>query len=218
MNTNKAVRCTSVCCVLVLATAGLFAQARQFILDDASLAAAIADERGLGLFQFSFMQENLARGSLLVTNGERPDEYGSPVRVARDAPFHVSVFTPYMRASMTAVMARRRQAPVPQLTPQMVNDDGIVISVGAGKEYTMAASLVDLVLRRADDPEASPIQPFKRSLEPQTIKGAFGGTRQVTVGAFYFHFKDFEHFPLLIQCIGSPEGLNLRLEEADLPR
>jgi hypothetical protein len=89
--------------------------------------------------------------------------------------------------------------------------------VGAG-EYTTAASLVDMILRRADDPNAPPIQPFKRLLEPTTIKSSFGGTRQVTLGTFYFHFEDFEHFPLLIQCIGAPQGMTLSLEDADIPR
>ncbi len=218
MKASKTVRRLVGIGVLAMATAGLLAQGARFVLDEASLAEAITDERGFGSFQFSLTQANLSRGSLLVINGAQPDDYRTVARSPREAPFQVSVLTPYMRASVTVMMARRRQLPMPELALQPVNDDGIVVSVAASQEYAITASLQDLVLRRADDADAAPIQPFKRLVEPQTIKGPFGGERQVMLGSFYFRFEDFEHLPLLITCVGSPRGLALSLEEGDLVR
>jgi hypothetical protein len=72
MKAERLAKGISVIGVLAFVSSVMLAQGSRFLLDDEALATAIADNRGSGFFQFSLIQEKLARGNQATRQLARP--------------------------------------------------------------------------------------------------------------------------------------------------
>lgn len=192
----------------------------RFALTPERLAEALVDPKGSEL-SFSFLARKAGRGNYRIFAGEDgaalPVDMTSTRRALTDPPFDVYVLTPYVRAAVPAADARRRYAPVPVLTAAALNADGIIVSIAPSANFLAADSIDNVVL--LTDLGRRIVRPARTALETRTISNALGAHKDVTVGAFYFRFEDFEQLPLAIVCVQtSGRTLRLWVEEEDLAK
>jgi hypothetical protein len=209
--------------IVVLAAGFLAAQAptlSRFALTPESLARAMADPQGSSL-ALSVVAGKVNRGSYRIFAGEDglalPADETLTRMALTAAPFDVYVLTPYIRAAVPAADARRRYAPPPVLTAAGLNADGIIVSIAPSANFLTADSVDNVVL--LVDLGRRIVRPMRSALETRTVSNALGAQKSVTVGAFYFHFEDFEQLPLAIVCVEkSGRTLRLWIDQDDLAK
>jgi len=140
----------------------------------------------------------------------------SKSREALPAPFLLHISTPYLRALATFVDAVRRYAPLPALTADALNAEGVVVTVLPGENFAQADAIEDVVVRPLGSPEGVAVHAQRRTVEPQTITNRAGGIRQVASGVFYFALSAFRELPLDVICIGRGGNETFRIEVQDL--
>jgi hypothetical protein len=122
---------------LAIATSAAHAQSRDALTPE-SLAAAMADGRGAGLFRASVIAQKVNRQDFRLVP-DSPADAGLALTLLRQAPFSVTLLTPYARAAVTAADARRRFAEVPRLVSELLNAEGIVVSIDVGPQFVASA-------------------------------------------------------------------------------
>lgn len=191
----------------------------RFALTPERLAEALVDPKGSDL-SFSFLARKVGRSNRVFAGEDGaalPFDETSLRRALTDPPFDVYVLTPYVRAAVPAADARRRYAPVPVLTAAALNADGIIVSIAPSPNFLAADSIENVVL--LTDLGRRIVRPARTALETRTVSNALGAHKDVTVGAFYFRFEDFEQLPLAIVCVqASGRTLRLWVEEEDLAK
>ena len=131
----------------------------------------------------------------------------------QDAPYEIYLLTPFQRAAATAADARRKFAPPPSyMTPDLFNQEGIIISVLPGSNFLTARSVERVVLKRGD----VVVQAFKSVLEPHRISNNFGAVRDVVGGVFNFRLSDFDALPLQIVVVGPEVNYQIEIDYPDL--
>jgi hypothetical protein len=137
-------------------------------------------------------------------------------RESRPDQFLLYVATPYMRAVATFADARRRYAPLPELSPDALNSDGVVVSVMPGESFGAADAIDDVVVRPIGSAEGAAIHATRRLIEPTLIINRAGGTRELSSGVFYFALSAFSDLPVDVICIGRNANETFRVDVQDL--
>src|SRR5262245_38243706 len=135
--------------VLAVATA-VHAQGFQLAITDAQLERAARDAASSpAAWVFDdVMMRRLVRGDYRTAAGAFVPDRKAFTSMQESAPrrFLVHVATPYMRTVTTFLDARRRFAPMPRLSSERLNADGIVVTVLPGA-FADADAIDDIVVK-----------------------------------------------------------------------
>lgn len=131
----------------------------------------------------------------------------------KDPPFNVTILTPWARAAMTALEAKRKYEPAPQLSADALNRLGLSIEVFPGSSMTTADAIENVVIKRGENI----IRPIERKVEPRTIQNALGAKRELSMGTFRFEMDALAPTAdVTIVLIGSRGNYEITLTPAEL--
>ena len=206
--------------ILVVLVAGtVHSQGFQIAVTDEQLQQAARDAASLpAAWVFDdVMTRRLVRGDYRTAGGGFVPDLKTFTTVQQSAPrrFLLHVATPYMRAVATFVDAKRRFAPMPQLSSDTLNADGVVVSVLPGS-FADADAIDDVVVKPLGAAEDFAIHATRRIVEPRTITNRAGATRELSSGVFYFDLSAFRELPLDVICVGRSGNESFRIDLADL--
>lgn len=159
----------------------------------------------------------MASSPLLIKMTE-PDALSRDPRLltlAEDAPFSVTIVSPWTRAAQLVSEARRKYQPVPQLSIADLSEPGVVVEVSAGRSFLTADAIEGVVLKR----DGEIVRPLSANVEPETIRNRMGAELAVSRGSFKFAMESFSpSSPLTIVCIGKRGNVEFDLSEIELGR
>lgn len=203
----------------VLIVIVVHAQGFQLAITDEQLRQAARDAASppAGWVFGDVMTRRLVRGDYRTAGGGYVSDLKTFTSIQQSVPHHflIHVATPYMRAVATFVDAKRRFAPMPQLSSESLNAEGVVVSVLPGA-FTDADAIEDVVVRPLGRAEDFAIHPTRGIVEPQTITNRAGATRELSSGVFYFPLGAFADLPLDVICVGRNANEPFRIDVADL--
>lgn len=134
-------------------------------------------------------------------------------RLWEDAPFTVTLSSPWIRAAMVASEARRRFLPIPQLSIQSFNDEGLIIEVSPGRSLVNADLIENVVVKRTDQI----VRPLSAEITPTIITNALGAKREVARGRFRFPMEALgQETPIEIVCVGRRGNFTVHLSRLEL--
>jgi hypothetical protein len=121
-------------------------------------------------------------------------------RMLDEAPFTILIETPYFRAHYLASEARRRFAPLPALSIEELNAEGVTIRVIPGRNFLAAGTIESVVIKRGD----RVVHAIKQSVTPLEIFNNAGATRTLAQGLFQFPLEALteDAGPYVLVCIG----------------
>jgi hypothetical protein len=163
------------------------------------------------------MTRRRVRGDYRTAGGGFVSDLKSFTSIQQSVPqqFLIHVVTPYMRAVATFVDAKRRFAPMPQLSSDSLNAEGVVVSVLPGT-FADGDAIENVVVRPLGAADDFAIHPTRSIVEPQTIANRAGATRELSSGVFYFPLSAFADLPLDVICVGRNANEPFRIDVADL--
>lgn len=132
-----------------------------------------------------------------------------------DAPYQISIFSPFTRAAMEAAEAKRKFLPTPALKLEELNLDAVQVRVGPGSNFTSFGTIENVVVKRGDEVT----RPVKADVHSTTIQNRMGATATAAEGVFTFDFSAFEPSkPVKLVLIGKDGNYEWPLEAAELAR
>jgi hypothetical protein len=139
--------------------------------------------------------------------------YGIYSYLPKDPPFSVTISTPWTRAAIAALEAKRKYEPAPSLSIDALNRLGLSINVSPGSSLTTADAIENVVIKRGE----IIIRPIDRSVKPHTIQNAMGAKRELSSGSFTFEMDALQPTTdLTIVLIGKRGNYEITLIPAEL--
>ncbi len=126
----------------------------------------------------------------------------------KDAPFFVNITTPFSRAAMIAIEARRTfKDPVfPSL--EALNANKLLVDVSPGSSLFTVGTIENVIIKHGDKVS----KPLRAEIAPTVVQNAHGAKKATAEGTFMFDFYVFDpqYGPLTLVLIG--EGGNFEWE------
>ena len=161
--------------------------------------AAVAEGRS-----YSAPADTFELRRALMNGGEWPSNSGTPPDnlfilnpIANEFPYALAITTPFSRGVALLREAKRKYLPIPNLSSDTLNAEGVVIVVSPSANFLKAESIERVVLKRGADI----VMPSSAAIVPATISNAAGASRTVNGGAFSFPIDAFaptEHVSVVL--------------------
>jgi len=138
---------------------------------------------------------------------------GLSIDLPKDPPFNVTILTPWVRAALAGLEAKRKFEPVPALSVDALNRLGLSIEVSPGSPLTTADAIENVVIKRGE----TVIRPLSRTVQPDTIQNALGVKRELSTGSFKFAMEALRPTgDLTIVLVGRRQNYEITLLQAAL--
>jgi hypothetical protein len=116
-----------------------------------------------------------------------------------DAPYRISVNSPYARVVLAAMEAKRRFQPTPALDVDQLNNDKVTVVVTPGKSFPPEDVITDVVIHR----EGQTVRPLKRDIKSTVVQNRMGASAPIAESMFVFDFPTFKPTaPITLVLIG----------------
>jgi hypothetical protein len=187
--------------ILWIATAAAIAHAQTRPIKGLTperLQAAVAEgQSGQAQPPVDLVLARMSRGIFLDRDGQAADASALLQRI-KDAPFYITLLTPYMRVTSIVAEAKRRFADPPQFSADTLNAEGLLIHVSEGGNFLEADVVDDLVIKKGEQI----IRPTKKQITPSMVQNRAGASKPSATGEFYFALDTIPDAPFQIVCVG----------------
>lgn len=176
---------------------------------------------GIGLLTPDLLKTALAATGSEVATASSPElanfalatAVGLSIDLPKDPPFNVTILTPWVRAALAGLEAKRKFEPVPALSVDALNRLGLSIEVSPGSPLTTADAIENVVIKRGE----TVIRPLSRTVQPDTIQNALGVKRELSTGSFKFAMEALRPTgDLTIVLVGRRQNYEITLLQAAL--
>ena len=111
--------------------------------------------------------------------------------ISKNAPFRITVLTPFGRAVVAVSEAKRKFLEAPTLSVAELNAEGLVISVADGQDFRSSNIIEDLVIKKGE----VVIRPVKKEVIAAVVQNLLGASRASAEGKFYFRLDSIPVSP-----------------------